>query len=218
MASTFAGCRAGAASPVAASRRIYPFGRFLRHGGTVNAILYPVAPNAEQALSRPSGRAAREREARGLAGEPVNFATEAVGPAFPTREAALEAFRERVEAIAPEDRYCQLVERIVAERGKPARLAPVEPSMADGRRWPAAPEKPRTVWRLLISYWRPASAPTAEAPQARVARKAGEVPTPETLRAIARQPLKPVKPQQPLDVGLFETRLPEAPHIVIPDE
>ena len=27
-----------------------------------------------------------------------------------------------------------------------------------------------------------------------------------------------VKPQQPLDIGLFETRLPEAPHIVVPDE
>jgi hypothetical protein len=51
-----------------------------------------------------------------------------------------------------------------------------------------------------------------------VARKAGGEVAPETLRAIARQPLKPVKPQQPLDIGLFETRPPEAPHIVMPDE
>jgi hypothetical protein len=38
------------------------------------------------------------------------------------------------------------------------------------------------------------------------------------VRAIARAPLRPVKPQQPLDIGLFETRPPEAPHIVMPDE
>jgi hypothetical protein len=185
----------------------------------MNAILYPVAPNAEQALSRPAGRAAREREAKALAREPVSFATEAVGPAFPTREAALEAYRERIEPFAPEDRYCQLVERIAPERGKPARLAPVSPTFEDGRRWPAAPAAPpRTVWRLMISYWRPASAPTADAPQARVARKAGEELDREALRDIARQPLRPVKPQQPLDIGLFETPLPEAPHIVMPDE
>jgi hypothetical protein len=35
---------------------------------------------------------------------------------------------------------------------------------------------------------------------------------------MTRAPLKPTKPQQPLDIGLFETRLPEAPHIVVPDE
>ena len=38
------------------------------------------------------------------------------------------------------------------------------------------------------------------------------------LRALARQPLRPVKPQQPLDAGLFEMPAPEAPHILIPDE
>lgn len=187
--------------------------------GAVNAIHYPVAANPEQALSRPIGRAAREREARSVAGEGVVFATEPVGPAFASRDAALEAYRERVEALAPEDRYCQLVERIVTEPGHMARLAPISPTFQDGRRWPAAPtEPPRTVWRLLISYWRPLSAPAADAPQARVARRAGGEVQPETLRAIARQPLKPVKPQQPLDIGLFETRLPEAPHIVVPDE
>jgi hypothetical protein len=74
------------------------------------------------------------------------------------------------------------------------------------------------MWRLMISYWRPVSAPTAEAPQARVARRGAPGVDTQTLRAIARQPLKPVKPQQPLDIGLFETRPPEAPHIVMPDE
>jgi hypothetical protein len=185
----------------------------------VNAILYPVVPNADQALSRPLGRAARERDARTAAGEPVSFVTEPVGPAFPSRDAALEAYRERVEALAPEDRYCQLIERVVTEPGKPAPLAPVSPTFQDGRRWPAPPaQPPRTVWRLLISYWRPASAPSEDAPQARVARRGGPEVDTQTLRAIARQPLRPVKPQQPLDIGLFETRPPEAPHIVMPDE
>lgn len=187
--------------------------------GSVNAILYPVAQNAEQALSRPAGRAAREREAKALAGEAVSFATEPVGPAFPSREAALEAYRERIEPFAPEDRYCQLVERIVTQPGKPQRLAPVSPTFAEGRRWPEPPkEPPRTAWRLMISYWRPASAPAADAPQARVARKAGEGLDRDALKTIAQQPLRPVKPQQPLDIGLFERTLPEAPHIVVPDE
>jgi hypothetical protein len=35
---------------------------------------------------------------------------------------------------------------------------------------------------------------------------------------MAQAPLRPIEPQQPLDIGLFETRLPEAPHIVVPDE
>jgi len=35
---------------------------------------------------------------------------------------------------------------------------------------------------------------------------------------MARQPLRPVEPQRALDIGLFETRLPENPSIVVPDE
>jgi hypothetical protein len=38
------------------------------------------------------------------------------------------------------------------------------------------------------------------------------------LRARLERPLRPVKPQQPLDIGLFEVRPPEAPHILMPDE
>ena len=40
----------------------------------------------------------------------------------------------------------------------------------------------------------------------------------DAKQAIAHQPLRPVKPQQPLDIGLFEVRLPESPDIVVPDE
>lgn len=189
---------------------------------TMTAILYPVATNAEQALSRPLGRAARESEARRRAGEAVVFATDPMGPAFATREAALDAYRGRIEdertGATPEaeDRYCRLVEQ-VAEGAKAPR--PVEPTYADGHRWPTPAKAPRTVWRLTVSYWRIGTAERPlEAPQARVARKAGEPLDAEALRAIARTPMRPTKPQQPLDIGLFEVRPPEAPHIVMPDE
>lgn len=194
--------------------------------GDMTAILYPVAANAEQALSKPLGRAAREREAKAAAGEPVVFTTDVVGPAFATREAALEAYKGRLEdersGFTPEveDRWCKLTEHAVAEPGRTAPLGPVQPTFEDGRRWPKPPETPpRTAWRLLVSYWRVASAERPiEAPQARQARRSQRRVDPETLRAIARQPLRPVEPQQPLDIGLFEARLPENPSIVVPDE
>ena len=96
----------------------------------------------------------------------------------------------------------------------------MQPTYADGRRWPDPPKKPpKTVWRLSVSYWRVGTAERPlDPPQARAARKAGQPLDADTLRAIARAPLRPTKPQQPLDIGLFETRPPEAPHIVMPDE
>ncbi|HEX5377532.1 MAG TPA: hypothetical protein VFW47_03120 [Phenylobacterium sp.] len=191
----------------------------------MTAILYPVATDAETALSGPVGRAAREREAGRLAGEGVTFASGLAGPAYATREAALDALAGRVDderpgrgpQVAIEDRFCRLVE--VAQEGRPPRA--VKPVLKDGRRWPAPPaERPKTVWRLQVSYWRPLSAaPELSAAQAREARrKAREPVDPQSLRALTRQPLRPVKPQQPLDIGLFEVRLPESPHIVVPDE
>jgi hypothetical protein len=188
----------------------------------MTAILYPVATNAEQALSRPLGRAARESEARRRAGEAVAFATDPAGPAFATREAALDAYAGRVEdertgaMPEPQDRYCRLVE-VVAEGAR--RPKAVDPTYENGRRWPAPPKPPKTVWRLAVSYWRVGTPERPlDAPQARQARKSGQALDPETLRAIARTPLRPTKPQQPLDIGLFEVRPPEAPHIVMPDE
>lgn len=192
----------------------------------MTAILYPVAASAEQALSQPKARAAREREAERAAGEAVVFTTEVSGPAFATREAALDAYQGRLEddrsgfTPAIEDRWCKLVEQVVTEPGRAPPLGPVRPTFADGRRWPAPPDHPpRTVWRLAVSYWRIASAARPlDAPQARKARRSKSDVDPATLRAIARQPLRPVEPQQPLDIGLFETRLPENPSIVVPDE
>lgn len=189
----------------------------------MTAILYPVATNGAAALAEPIGRAARAREAGAVAGQAVVFVTEAVGPAFATREAALDAWQGRVEddrpgravVLAAEERYCAL-----AQTALDRAPAPMKPVYRDGRRWPDPPPPPQTVWRLQVSYWRPASAePVVEAPQARRARR-GEAAVlgADMLRALTRQPLQPVKPQQPLDIGLFETRLPERPDIVVPDE
>ena len=183
--------------------------------GTMTAILYPVAANAELAMAGPLGRAAREREAMGVAGEAVVFTTDPTGPAFATREAAAEVYAGPVG-----ESWARLAEQILPGQ----KLAPVKPVFADGRRWPvqtAAP--PRTAWRLMVSYWRIATAQRPiETPQARAARKTrpsqDTAMDTETLRAIARQPLRPIEPQQPLDIGLFEVRPPDAPHIVMPDE
>jgi hypothetical protein len=194
----------------------------------MNAILYPVAANAAAALAQPQGRAAREREARTLAGAPVRFVTEPTGPGFATRDAALDAYAGRLDdpragrsvAVPPEDRYCSLAERV--EGAAPPQ--PVEPAFQAGRRWPAtAANRAQTVFRLMVSYWRAGEAEAeaeALADQARAMRRRGEASALDAaqLRALARQPLRPVKPQQPLDAGLFEMPAPEAPHILIPDE
>jgi hypothetical protein len=75
------------------------------------------------------------------------------------------------------------------------------------------------AWRLSISYWR-LVAPQEAPGQARIARRRTEAAAlaPERLKALSREPLRPVKPQQPLDIGLFETALPEAPGRLIADE
>src|SRR6185312_9886387 len=105
-------------------------------------------------------------------------------------------------SVAPEDRFCDL--KPIIQRS----------------RIPLAP--PHTVWRLSVAYWRIGAAPeaAAETAKARKARRQKDGPAPdgETLEALANQPLRPIKAQQPLDIGLFEVRLPEAPHIVVPDE
>ncbi len=182
----------------------------------MTAITYPVAANAEQALAAPLGRAEREREAQVVAGgaqarQPVVFVSDPTGPAFATRDAAEDAYRAPLA-----EGFARVVEQILPGQ----HMKPVEPTYADGRRWPASPPAaPRTSWRLMVSYWRIASAGRPiDPPQARKARRANLPFAPETLKEMARAPLKPVEPQQPLDIGLFETRLPEAPHIVVPDE
>ena len=195
----------------------------------MTAVLYPVATNAQQALSAPLGRAARQAEAQTLAASDVAFVSEAVGPAFATREAALDAFTGRIDderpghlrTVASEDRYLDLREVIAGPT--PRRRSPaVRPSYKDGRRWPPPAPAPATVWRLSVSYWRvrEAGAALLEAPSMDLPRRgrAGVPADPRELRQRLEQPLQALKPQQALDIGLFEIRLPDAPHIVMPDE
>ncbi len=174
------------------------------------SILYPVAGSADEALHAPKGFAAREREAEDAAGGAVEFLSEAVGPAFATREALIEAYR--AAAAQP---WCAV--RPVAA-GKVT--APVKPQNADGRRWPEPKAAQPSFWRLSISYWRigsPDQAPSDHARRLRRDPEARELDA-KALRALARQPLRALKPQQPLDIGLFEFRPPDAPHILMPDE
>jgi hypothetical protein len=191
----------------------------------MTAVLYPVAKNAEAALNAPLGRAARAREAKTRAKTEVRFVTEATGPAFDSREAAMAAWRGRLDDegvfLQPEDRFCTLREVLAVSRGRRPVPVPVEPLMKDGRRWPEPKAKPKTAWRLSVSYWKVVDpAEEAAMAQARAARKAKESSElePEQLRALTRQPLLPTGPQRALDIGLFEAQRPEAPGEIMPDE
>jgi|SRR5665213_2758133 hypothetical protein len=192
----------------------------------MTAIRYPVAQNAEAAFSAPMARAARASEAEALAGAAVEFVSEAAGPAFDSREAALSAYAGRLDderpehrvSVEPEDRYCALIEMAA---GPVAPKPVMQPTYRNGRRWPK-PNAPRpTVWRLSIRYWRVAVAQPllqAEPPSApRTGRKTAPLDA-KALRERLGEPLRSLKPQQPLDIGLFEVRPPEAPHILMPDD
>ena len=176
----------------------------------MSAILYPIAADASGALSGPRGRAARERDAERLTNEPVTFAREFVGPMFKSEDEARAAWAGRIDgpgaSLQPQDRFCDL--RPTVQRS----------------RIPFAPAQ--TAWRLSVAYWRTGAPPPAvvspagTAEQARKARRnrKGEAPDGRTLGVLAEQPLRPVKPQQPLDIGLFEVSMPEDPSRLMPDE
>lgn len=187
-------------------------------------VLYPVAETAEAALSAPLGRAAREREARARARQDVRFVTEDVGPAFTTREAGLQAYGRYLGA-GPEGGWCVLVERLAPHRGRAPVVAPVKPAFRDGRRWPETSPQQRlaTLWRLSVTYWKIVTHDAGESAPGAQARAARQNPAfegldPCQLRALARQPLQPVRPQQPLNFGLFEAPAPENPDLLLPDE
>ncbi len=189
------------------------------------AVHYPIAASADEALHAPLGRAARESDARRAAGQGVMFTRELTGPLFDSREAAEAAHAGRIDvdgrpSVASEDRYCELMEVARPVRGRSGGQA--EPIFQAGRRWPSPHSQIKTSWRLSVAYWRLAAQPAAGPglPQARAARRgqAAEALDAAALRALASQPLQAVKPQQALDIGLFEVRLPESPDIIVPDE
>lgn len=193
----------------------------------MSAILYPIARTADGALAAPLGRARLMSEAKAVAGVAVVMATEPAGPAFTSREAALDAFAGRIDderpgrrvSVASADRYCDLVLFAASPRAAATTQRPV---FKDGRRWPSPRKAPVSEWRLLVRYWRVASAEEAAAAPAqarrvrRHARSAGL--DARALRALADQPLRPFRPQQPLDLGLFEIFAPEDPTRLLTDE
>ena len=78
---------------------------------------------------------------------------------------------------------------------------------------------------MSVSYWRigpqtlEAAHAALEVPARRLRRGvAGNDLAAPVLNALARQPLRAIAPQQPLDIGLFEVRPPEAPELLIPDD
>ena len=143
------------------------------------STLYPVAASVDEALQGPRGLAAREREAQDLAGAPVTFVAEAVGPAFATREALAEAFDPR--RAQP---WSSL--RPVSETGKGR--AAVSPVNRDGRRWPEPKSTAPVLWRLSVSYWKIRGADAAPAGIMRGVFE--EIPTQEswTQRLCVRSP------------------------------
>ena len=188
------------------------------------SLKYPVAPTADLALASPLGFAVREREASALAGaEAVEFVTEWVGPAWPSPEAATQGLAAR---LPPGEGGWWSILPVIAPapgKGRAVPAAPSKPVFRDGRRWPQPdPQaRPATAWRLSIRYWRvggaPVPTPSRSARKVRRDPEAGALET-AVLRALAEQPLRPEGPQRALDIGLFEFRPPDAPHIVMPDE
>jgi hypothetical protein len=180
----------------------------------MSAILYPIAETVEQALHAPLAHAEREREARDAAGGAVTFVSEAVGPGFVSEDAARTAYA----ALAPGEWRSF---RPVSE-AKPA--PPRKPVNRDGRRWPAPkPTATAVLWRLSVSYWRIVRDGEAVAPPDGHARRLRRDPASEALdaralRALTHQPLRAARPQQALDIGLFEVRMPEDPARTMPDE
>jgi hypothetical protein len=181
----------------------------------MSAILYPIAETADQALHTPLAFAARAREAMQAAGGAVEFVSEAVGPAFVSEAAAEDAYRD--SGFTPGE--WRMLRPVTEGRPAPA----VKPANKDGRRWPEpTPPKAQTLWRLSVSYWRVARDGGNPVPSeaARRLRRDPEAQGLDTraLQALAGQPLRATEPQRPLDIGLFEVRLPEAPDRIVPDE
>jgi len=191
----------------------------------MSLVRYPIAASAEAALSSPLGHAERESEAVRLAGKAVAFVSQDMGPEFDSRDAALEAWRDQLVDLALEDLWRKVRETVAPISGRMPGPKQLVPTFEAGKRWPAPPPKPKTVWRLNVTFWQPivaqVEAPAEQTgPQARKLRRDPEAEQLDaaSLRALAQQPLRPQRLQKGLDIGLFEVRAPEDPTRLIADE
>ena len=121
----------------------------------MSLVRYPIAASVEAALSSPLGHAERESEAVRLAGKAVAFVSQDMGPEFDSRDAALEAWREHLTDLPPEDLWRKLRETVAPVSGRMPGPKQLTPTFEAGKRWPAPPPKPKTVWRLNITFWQP---------------------------------------------------------------
>ena len=191
----------------------------------MSLVRYPIAASAEAALSSPLGHAERESEAVRLAGKAVAFVSQDMGPEFDSRDAALEAWRDQLVDLALEDLWRKVRETVAPISGRMPGPKQLVPTFEAGKRWPAPPPKPKTVWRLNVTFWQPIvdqiEVPVEQTgPQARKLRRDPEAEQLDaaSLRALAQQPLRPQRLQKGLDIGLFEVRAPEDPTRLIADE
>jgi hypothetical protein len=195
----------------------------------MSLVRYPIAASAEEALASALGHAEREREAQRLVGKPVAFVSQDMGPEFDSRDAAVEAWRDQLTDLAPEEMWRKVRETVAPISSRMPGPKQLTPTYEGGKRWPAPPPRPKTIWRLNITFWRPivvqteAPAPLIApqtGPQARKLRRDPEAERLDSasLRALAEQPLRPQRLQKGLDIGLFEIRAPEDPNRLIADE
>jgi len=191
----------------------------------MSLVRYPIAASAEAALSSPLGHAERESEAARLTGKAVAFVSQDMGPEFDSRDAALEAWREQLSDLPPEEQWRKVRETVAPVSGRMPGPKQLTPTFEAGKRWPAPPPRPKTVWRLNITFWQPIIAKVEApveltGPQARKLRRDPEAEGLDSasLRALSQQPLRPQLLQKGLDIGLFEVRAPEDPTRLIADE
>ncbi len=191
----------------------------------MSLVRYPIAASPEAALSSPLGHAERESEALSLAGRAVAFVSRDMGPEYDSRDAALEAWRDQLVDLAPEDLWRKVRETVALISSRMPGPKQLTPTFEAGKRWPAPPPKPKTIWRLNVTFWQPivdqVEVPAEQTgPQARKLRRDPDAEQLDgaTLRALAQQPLRPQRLQKGLDIGLFEVRAPEDPTRLIADE
>ncbi|MEI9965307.1 MAG: hypothetical protein WDM92_12070 [Caulobacteraceae bacterium] len=152
----------------------------------------------------------------------MTFVRELTGPAFETRRRGRGRLRPAPGCPGPRDRAGGPLLR--PRRGGAGAGQARGPGRAGLRGGPslapaaAAGEDGVAAVDRLLAHRRPLGRDRSGRAGADRAAHGGEALDPTVLRAMAGQPLRPVKPQQPLDIGLFEVRPPDAPHLVIPDE
>ena len=200
-------------------------------------VKYPVARSGAEVLntglSALTASAYRRSDALKLCESDVHFTSELVGPEFSSQADGLDYYKGLVEDDRPGQRFSPDVEKRFLELkclfkrgcGRPKKLkrtAGVETSDAPPFYTPPALA---TYWRLSVTYWRimekkrVASTATLTAySDKKSRRKRGKSLSAEELAAIANTPLRSLRPQLGMTIGLFEVPLPENPALLIPDE